>query len=103
MAEPIATLGQDNDEEALLRVKGSSNPSSLASAISFAIYDGKKVILRAIGAGAVNQAAKAVAIAGGYVAPRGLSLTVRIGFATVKMEDGEDRSAMVFYVIPSRG
>ncbi len=103
MVEQVTTLGEDNGEEVLLRVKSSSAASSLASAISHGVYDGKRVTLRAIGAGAVNQAVKAVAIAGSFVAPRGVSLTMRPGFTTVIMEDGEERSAIVLYVIPSRG
>lgn len=70
-------------------MKNSSNPQSLASAISHAIYDSRKVTLRAIGAGAVNQAIKACAIARGYVAPRGIDLTIKPGFTTVTMPDGE--------------
>lgn len=90
----------DHNGDSVLRVSGSSSASSLASAISHGIYDGKQVVLRAIGAGAVNQAAKAIAIASGYVAPRGIVLSARVGFATVQMPDGEV-TAMVFRVITS--
>lgn len=55
--------GSSNDTESLLRVKSSSSPASVASALSHAVYDNKTVVLRAIGAGAVNQAVKAIAIA----------------------------------------
>ena len=75
--------------EAVLRVKSSSNAGSLASAIAYAVYDGKKVSLRAIGAGAVNQAVKSVAIAQGFVGPRGYVLSMRPGFTTVVMPDRE--------------
>lgn len=85
------------DKEALLRVGASSAPTALAAAISHALYDGKTVVLRAIGAGAVNQAVKGCAIAGGYVGQRGLTLSVRPGFETVKMNDG-DVSAIVMRV-----
>jgi len=53
--------------------------------------------MRAVGAGAVNQAVKAIAIARGYVAPRGMDLTCVPGFATIKSRDGEI-SAIVFHV-----
>lgn len=86
-------------EESVLRVKSSSNPQSLASAISHAVYDSRKVLLRAIGAGAVNQAIKACAIARGYVAPRGIDLTIRPGFATVEMPEGEV-SAITLLILP---
>lgn len=75
-------------EETILRVKGTASVSALASAISHAVYDGKEVTLRAIGASAVSQATKAVAVARGYVAPRGFDLSMRPGFVTVEMPDG---------------
>lgn len=80
-----------------LRVAARTPTAELASAISHAVYDGKKVVLRAIGAGAVNQAVKALVVAQGYVAQRGLTLVNRPGFVTVPM-DGEDRTAIVFHV-----
>ena len=79
-----------NTEEDYLKVGAGTNPQSLASAIAHAVYGSKKVVLRAVGAGAVNQAVKAVAIARGYVAPHGYDLTMRPGFQNV---DGKDRDA----------
>jgi stage V sporulation protein S len=84
-------------EESFLRVSAGSNPQSVASAIAHAIYDTRKVMVRAVGAGAVNQAVKAMAIARGYVAPRGLDLTVKPGFTTIESRDGEI-SAIVFAI-----
>lgn len=84
-------------EEPFLRVSAGSNPQSVASAIAHAIYDNKQVKLRAVGAGAVNQAAKAIAIARGYVAPRGLDLVCVPGFTTIESRDGEI-SALVFSI-----
>lgn len=89
-----------NHSEALLRVKNSSSPADLASAISHAIYDGKKVTLRAIGAGSVNQAVKGIAIARGYVAQRGLDLLCAPGFITIQMDD-QEVSAIVIRVFTS--
>lgn len=86
-----------NPEE--MRVSGSSNPQALASAISHAIYDGRPVTLRAIGAGAICQAQKALAIARGFVAPRGFDLAVVPGWANVTGDRGDDLSAMTFRVI----
>ena len=87
-------------EEPFLRVSASSNPQSVASAIAHAIYDKREVKLRAVGAGAVNQAVKALAIARGYVAPRGLDLTCKPGFTTIESRDGEI-SAIVFAITAS--
>lgn len=96
----MAPTDHNTDDEHVLRVSASSSAQSLASALSHAVYDGRKVVLRAIGAGAVNQAVKAVAIAQGFVGQRGISLLVRPGFTTVKMADA-DVSAIILKVIPS--
>jgi stage V sporulation protein S len=87
-------------EEEFLRVSGGSNPQSVASAIAHAIYDTRQVKLRAVGAGAVNQAVKSIAIARGYVAPKGLDLVCVPGFTTIESRDGEI-SAMVFNITAS--
>lgn len=82
-------------EETLLRVKGSSPAPDLAAVIAHGIYDQKKLVLRAIGASAVNQATKAIAIAGSMVGAKGLRILSVIGFTDVKMDDGTV-TAMVF-------
>lgn len=74
-----------DETEVVLRVKSTSAVPSLASAISHAVYSKKPLIIRSIGAGALNQAVKAVAVARGYVAPRGLDLSIRPGFELVDM------------------
>jgi stage V sporulation protein S len=91
---PIST------DEPFLRVSASSNPQSVASAIAHVIYEKHEVKLRAVGAGAVNQAVKAIAISRGYVAPRGLDLTCKPGFTTIESRDGEI-SAIVFAITAS--
>jgi stage V sporulation protein S len=93
-------INAPSTEEPFLRVSASSNAQSLASAIAHAIYDSRQVKLRAVGAGAVNQAVKAIAIARGYVAPRGLDLVDKPGFTTIDSRDGEI-SAIVFTVTAS--
>lgn len=87
-------------EEPFLRVSASSNPQSVASAVAHAVYDSRTVKLRAVGAGAVNQAVKAIAIARGYVAPRGFDLSCVPGFTTIDSREGEI-SAIVFTVTSS--
>ena len=89
-----------NTEEPFLRVSSSSNPHSVASAIAHAIYENRAVKLRGVGAGPVNQAVKAIAIARGYVAPRGFDLTCKPGFTTIESRDGEI-SAIVFAITAS--
>ena len=89
-----------SSEEPFLRVSAGSNPQSVASAVSHALYENRKVTLRAVGAGAVNQAVKALAIARGYVAPKGLDLTCKPAFTTIESRVG-DISAIVFIVTAS--
>jgi len=82
----------------LLKVSSSSSAAKLAGAIANNVYIGTEVTLRAVGAAAVNQAMKSVAIAQSYVGPRGKVLSCRPGFTTVAMSDG-DISAMTFKII----
>ena len=72
----------------VLRVKGSTSSISLASTIAHSVYNSEPVTIRAIGAAAVNQSMKAVAIAQSYVGAKGLRLLVIPGFADVEMDDG---------------
>lgn len=84
-------------ETTLLRVSGSSSSPSLASVVAHGIYEGKEITLRAIGAAAVNQAMKAVAIAQSYVGAKGLRILVIPGFADVEMDDATV-SALTFRI-----
>ncbi len=55
--------------------------------------------MQAVGAGAVNQAVKAIAIARGFVAPNGIDLVSVPAFAEIEIE-GEARTAIRFIVEP---
>lgn len=85
-------------QDDMLRVKGSTSATALASTIAHRIYDGEKTTLRAIGAASINQAMKAVAIAQSYIGAKGLVIAVRPGFADVDMPDGTV-TAMIFHII----
>jgi stage V sporulation protein S len=80
----------------LIRVGASTRPKSVASVIAKSVIAGHRPEIRAIGASAVNQAAKACAIAAGYTAPRGRHLAFIIGFDDVVGDNGDTISAMVF-------
>jgi stage V sporulation protein S len=84
-------------DEQILRVSAGSNPQAVASAIAHSIYETRGCKVRAVGAGAVNQAVKAIAIARGYAAPRGLDLVCIPGFASIESHDGQI-SAIVFTI-----
>lgn len=77
----------------VLKVSSRSKPTSVAGALAGVIRDKGFVEVQAIGAGAVNQAIKAIAIARGYVAPSGLDLVFTPAFVDVDI-DGEERTAI---------
>lgn len=81
----------------VLRVSGKSRPKSVAGAIAGTLREHGKAEIQAVGAGAVNQAVKAIAIARGFVAPQGIDLISIPGFVDI-MIDGEERTAMKFVV-----
>ena len=77
----------------ILKVSSKSNPNSVAGAIAAMVKEYGKVELQAIGAGALNQAIKGIAIARGFVAPSGIDLVCIPAFADVEVE-GEDRTGI---------
>lgn len=79
----------------ILKVSSHSTPNSVAGAIASVIRDKSAVEVQAVGAGASNQAVKAIAIARGYLAPVGVDLICIPAFANVVI-DGEDRTAIKF-------
>lgn len=80
-----------------LKISTNSNSNSVAGAIAGMLKEYGKVELQAIGAGAVNQAVKAIAIARGFVAPSGKDLICIPAFADVQVEN-EDRTGIKFIV-----
>jgi stage V sporulation protein S len=74
-------------EPEVLFVSTSTHVPSLGSAVAHAVYEQRPVQLRAIGAGSVSQAAKAIGVASKFVAERGDELFVKIGFTNVQMPD----------------
>ncbi|MFW5998126.1 MAG: stage V sporulation protein S [Halanaerobiaceae bacterium] len=80
-----------------LKVSSKSSPKSVAGALAAVLRQQKRAEIQAIGAGAVNQATKAIAIARGYVAPNGLDLIMIPGFTEIEI-DGEERTAIKFMV-----
>ena len=83
----------------VLKVSAKSNPNSVAGALAGVIRERGGAEVQAIGAGAINQAVKAVAIARGFVAPSGLDLVCIPAFVDVTI-DGEERTAIKLIVQP---
>ena len=82
-----------------LKVSSKSNPSSIAGAIAGFTKDSKGVEIQSIGAGAVNQAIKAIAIARGFLSPIGIDLLCSPRFTDVEIA-GQSRTAIRFSIIP---
>lgn len=92
-------MTQPNSGNQLFKVAGSSSPSAVAGAIAGAIREHRRCEMQAIGAGAVNQAVKAIAIARGYTAPSGIDLTFVPAFLDIQI-DGAERTAIKFVIEP---
>ena len=82
----------------VLKISSKSNPNSVAGAIAGLVKENNYAEMQAIGAGALNQAVKAVAR--GFVAPSGVDLDCVPAFAEVQVE-GEERTGIKL-IIESR-
>ena len=82
----------------VLKVSARSRSTSVAGAIAGIIRDGHIAEVQAIGAGAVNQAVKAVAIARGYLAEDGIVVVCVPSFVEVDIE-GQERTAVKITVL----
>lgn len=85
----------------VLKVSAKSNPNSIAGALAGVIRERGMAEMQSIGAGALNQAVKAVAIARGFVAPSGIELICTPAFTDIII-DGEERTAIKLIVEPRR-
>lgn len=83
----------------VLKVSAKSSPNSVAGALAGVLRERGGAELQAIGAGALNQAVKAVAIARGFVAPSGVDLICIPAFTDIII-DGEERTAIKLIVQP---
>ena len=91
-------MTNENEKTITLKVAGGSNPNSVGGAIVKNLEENKDVYVLAVGAGAVNQATKAIAIASGFAAPQGMSLLTRVGFTDVDIE-GEEKTALKWKIV----
>jgi stage V sporulation protein S len=77
----------------VLKVSSRSNPNAVAGALAGVVRSAGVVEMQVVGAGALNQAIKAVAIARGYLTPSGVDLVCVPTFADIHI-DGERRTAI---------
>jgi len=85
----------------VLKISAKSNPNPVAGALAGVIREKGVAEMQAIGAGALNQAVKAVAIARGFVAPSGIELICIPAFTDIII-DGEERTAIKLIVEPRK-
>ncbi len=83
----------------VLKVSAHSRSTAVAGAIAGVVREHGRAEVQAIGAGAVNQATKAVAIARSYLALDGIDLICIPAFADVIIAD-EERTAIKLIVEP---
>lgn len=95
----MGTDAELKPESGFLKVSSKSSPASVAGAIAGMVKDGVEVEIQSVGAGAVNQAVKAIAISRGFLSPIGIELACIPSFADIVI-DGEYRTAIRFKMLP---
>ena len=82
----------------VLKVSSKSNPNSVAGALAGVIRESGTAEIQAIGAGALNQSIKAIAIARGFLIPSGKDLVCIPAFSDVEI-NGAERTAIKLTVL----
>lgn len=90
-SEPVVV--KEGSDVEVLKVSAHSRPSAVAGAIAGVIRSHGRADVQAIGAGATNQAIKAVAIARDYLQPNGIDIVVVPAFIDVQIAN-EERTAI---------
>lgn len=83
----------------ILKVSSKSNPNSVAGALAGVLREKGSAEIQSIGAGALNQAIKSIAIARGFVAPSGMDLVCIPAFTDIEI-DGQQKTAIKLIVEP---
>lgn len=83
----------------IIKVSAQSRTSAVAGAIAGVMRDAHRAEVQAIGAGAVNQAIKAIVIAKGYLAEEGVDIICTPSFVEVDI-DGQERTAVRLLIEP---
>jgi stage V sporulation protein S len=98
VGEPgIEAMVEDGRE--VLKVSAKSRPSAVAGAIAGVVREVQRAEVQAIGAGATNQAVKAIAIARDYLAEDEIDMICFPEFIDVVI-DNEERTAIRFIIEP---
>lgn len=94
-----ASLLRGFEKMEILKVSAKSSPNSVAGALAGVIRERGAAEIQVVGAGALNQSIKAVAIARGFVAPSGINLICIPAFTDIKI-NGEERTAIKLIIEP---
>lgn len=82
----------------IIKVSSKSASQKVAGSIANAFRNGESIVeVQGIGAGALNQAVKAIAISRGYVAPLGINLVCIPAFSDIII-NGEEKTAIKLIV-----
>ena len=95
----MKTNGKGNREmkKEIFKATSRTNPSQLAGAIAGTMKDHDVVEIQAIGAGAINQSIKGIAIARGFLSPVGIEINCSPAFKSVNI-DGEIKTAIALEI-----
>ena len=80
-----------------MKVASTSSPSSVAGAISSIFRTQTQLDIDTVGAGSLNQAIKAIAIARGFLVPSGIDLVISPSFREIEIE-GKEKTAVRLHV-----
>ena len=83
----------------VIKVSARSRTAAVAGAIAGVMREVNRAEVQAIGAGAVNQALKAIVIAKGYLAEEGVNIVCEPSFVEVQIDD-QERTAIRILVEP---
>jgi len=98
-APHITTFDHDDQRVEVIKVSARSRSTAVAGAIAGVVREHHRAEVQSIGAGAVNQAIKAVAIARGYLHDDGIDIIVIPTFTDIEI-DGQERTAVRLTVEP---
>ena len=97
--EQNGRTSSNHDGSDVLKVSSKSRPSAVAGAIAGVVREAGRAEVQAIGAGATNQAIKAVAIARDYLLETGIDAVCLPAFIDITI-DNEDRTAIRLVIEP---
>ncbi len=97
---PYTNNGGASKPVNIIKVSARSRTAAVAGAIAGVMRESHHAEVQAIGAGAVNQAVKAIVIAKGYLAEEGVNITCVPSFVDVDI-DAQERTAIRFVIEPN--